>query len=315
MSIADELRTAEAIAKGKDPAYIELERLAAELHAKGVDFSIEGGRVVPARPDRNRETSIDLGSNHVRLGVVSDTHLGSRFEQLTALRAFYDYADERQVDAYCHVGDVFQGPDQMHKGMELEVHAHGADAQVDYGVRVYPKSKRAKTYAITGNHDDSFLKDGGINVVRRFCDNRPDFVYAGQDAAYLNIGPLRLFLIHPDGGGSYAKSYKPQKIAASLPLEERVRLLLIGHYHVRGSFREKDTETLMLPCFQAQYAWLARKALHPDIGGYIVDIDLTDDGRIARFATEYVDFPVVPDDWDQAASNAVSRGWSAKEMD
>lgn len=307
-----EFEDEKARAEGKDPDLARLERLAADLHSRGVDFSVEQGKVKPARRDRDRETTIDLGKQHMRLGILSDTHGGSKFEQLSALRAFYAYADKCKVDAFIHAGDMTQGSDRMHLGMELEVHAHGSDAQVDYVSRVYPHSKRAKTYAIGGNHDDSFLKDGGVNVVRRICAQRDDLEYIGQDAAYLQLGPLRSYVIHPDGGGSYAKSYKAQKIAESLPIDQQVRLLLLGHYHVYGSFRQKDTHALMLPCFQAQYAWLARKALHPDIGGLIVDVYLDDDGHLARLAHEFVSFTPRSDDWDNDVSLSVSRAWSSK---
>jgi predicted phosphodiesterase len=305
----DDIRDLQAEHEGKDPRLARLESLARELHDEGLDFSIEHGAVTGTRPDRDRETRVDLGSDHMRLGLVSDTHLGSRYEQLTALRSFYAYADSVKVHAYIHAGDLTQGSDRMHKGMELEVHAHGADAQAAYAAAVYPRSRR-RTYVITGNHDDSFLKDGGMNVVRRVCSQRPDLSYVGQDAAYLTLGSLRSFVVHPDGGGSYAKSYKPQKLAESLPLDRRVGLLLVGHYHNWGAFRQKETVALMLPCFQSQYAWLARKALHPDIGGVIVDVWMDAEGRIRRFRHEVVDYPPLDEDWDHAASDAAGRGWS-----
>ncbi len=290
-------------------------QLAKALHDDGLDFTVERGIVVRGKRERDHETVIDFGKEHIRLGVVSDTHLGSKFEQLTALRAFYQYADSVGVDAYIHAGDLTQGPDQMHLGMELEVHAHGADEQVAYAATVYPKSELGvPTYIIGGNHDYSFAKAGGANVVRQVASMRPDFQYLGQDAAYLTIGGLRMYVVHPDGGGSYAKSYKPQKIAEALPLERSVSLALIGHYHQYGSFREKRTHTLMLPCFQSQYGWLARKSLHPDIGALIVDLWLTDSGWLSRIYHEFIAFERVENDWDHAVSTEVSRGWTPEGL-
>lgn len=302
---------------GKDPRFAELERLAAELYDEGKDFRVEHGRILQSAHDRQRdsETALDFGKTHLRLGIVSDTHGGSKFEQLTALRAFYRHADEAEVDAFIHAGDFVQGSDRMHLGMEHEVHAHGSDAQVSYVAATYPKSERGvKTYAISGNHDASFLKDGGSNVVRQIAKSREDIVYLGQDAAYLTIDKLRAYVVHPDGGGSYAKSYKPQKMAAALPVEKDVRLLLMGHYHVYGSFRERKTHALMLPCFQSQYSWLARKGLYPDIGGVIVDLWLGDDGRVVRLIHELVSFDPVDDDWDHEVSSEVNRGWNANGL-
>lgn len=315
--IEDELIADSAPKDGRDPRLVELERLSSELYGAGIDFRVEGGRVIqaPKDRDRDRETVIDLATNHVRLGVVSDSHGGSKFEQLTALKAFYRHADTLEVDAFIHAGDFTQGSDRMHLGMEHEVHAHGSDAQVSYVVATYPKSERnVPTYAISGNHDDSFLKDGGSNVVRQIASRREDIVYLGQDAAYLTMGPLRSYIIHPDGGGSYAKSYKPQKLAESVPAHRDVRLMLIGHYHTWGLFRVGQILTFMLPCFQSQYAWLARKGLHPDIGGVIVDLYITDDGRIPRFTAEPVLFEPVENDWDEEESAAVNRSWSPNGM-
>lgn len=316
--LIEELREDSTKANGKDPRFAELERLASELYGEGKDFRVESGRVLqsPKDRDRDRETSIDLGKEHLRFGLVSDTHGGSKFEQLTALRRFYEHADEAEVDAFIHAGDTTQGSDRMHLGMEHEVHAHGSDAQVSYVAATYPRSQRnAKTYMISGNHDASFLKDGGSNVVRQIAASRPDIEYLGQDAAYLNIGNLRAYVVHPDGGGAYAKSYKGQKFSESLPQDKDVRLLLLGHYHNYVSFMQRETAVFQLPCFQSQYSWLARKGLHPDVGGIILDLWLDDAGGIRRMSHEVVRFPALTDDWDHDVSADINRGWSSRGLD
>lgn len=314
----DQQDRAAAEKTGKDPRFLQLERLAAELYGEGKDFRIERGQVMQAAKDRDsgRETALDFGKEHIRLGVLSDTHGGSKFEQLTALRAFYRYADEREVDAFIHAGDAHQGPDAMHRGMVHEVHAHEADVQGDYVAATFPRSERGKsTYMISGNHDDAFLNNGGVNMIRRLAKNRDDIVYVGQDAAYLTIGGLRAYVAHPDGGATYAKSYKAQKFAEALPVDKDVRLLLLGHYHVYGSFRERRTHAFMVPCFQSQYAWLARKGLHPDIGALILDLWLDDDGGLARVTHELVTFPILEEDWDHDVSDSVSRAWSSQGLE
>lgn len=313
-----EVRDQQAVDEGKDPRFAELEKLAAELHEQGIDFRVEHGRIIqsPNDRERDRETVLDLGKHHLRLGLVSDTHGGSKFEQLTALQAFYRHADENDVDAFIHAGDFVQGSDKMHLGMEHEVHAHGSDAQVSYVVGTYPRSERGvKTYAISGNHDASFLKDGGSNVVRQIAKGREDIEYLGQDAAYLTIGNLRIYVVHPDGGGAYAKSYKGQKFSESLPVEKDVRLLLLGHYHNYVSFMQRETAVFQLPCFQSQYSWLARKGLHPDVGGIILDLWLDDLGGIRRLSHEVVRFPALEDDWNHEVSSDVNRGWSSKGLE
>jgi predicted phosphodiesterase len=306
--VEDRHDEARAAKENTDPRLVKLRRLAKELHDEGHDFAIDRGEVYTPLPDRDNEASVDLGSDHYRFLVVSDTHGGSRYEQLSALKETYHIALEEGCEFAIHAGDVTQGSDRMHRGMELEVHAHGADAQAGYVIATYPRG--LTTYIIGGNHDASFAKDGGVNVVRKVCSLHPDLEYLGQDAAYLNIGPSRHYIIHPSGGGAYAKSYKGQKIAETTA---GVDALWIGHFHSYASFWVKDMAVTQLGCFQSQYAWLATKALYPDVMGLIVDMDLRDDGSVGQMVRRELRFRPAEEDWDHEASRKAGRGWSVGE--
>jgi hypothetical protein len=69
---------------------------------------------------------------------------------------------------------------------------------------------------------------------------------------------------------------------------------------------------MLLPCFQSQYGWLASGALHPAIGGIILDVWLTDEGGVGRIRHEFVRFQAQSDDWDHEASRAVVQTWSSR---
>jgi hypothetical protein len=168
------------------------------------------------------------------------------------------------------------------------------------------------TYILGGNHDFSFHKDGGQNIVRQVCDTRDDLVFLGQDSAYLSVDGLRAYIIHPDGAGSILRT---RKLAESLPASRDVRLLLVGHYHSYQAFRQKDTFIIQLPAFQGQYAWMARRGLTPEIGGIILDLWVDDDGRIARVNHEVVPYDEVRNDWDHAASDEINEAWSQEGVE
>ena len=309
-SLTDELN----VAAGVDAELSELEELAGRLRKRGVAYRIADGSVeIETRPtEQERTARLDLGSRRIRLGIVSDTHGGSHFEQLSGLRRFYEYADRVKVDAFIHVGDWVQGSDKMHLDQPYQVHVHGADQQVTYVSVTYPRSSRPEvlTYGITGNHDDSFLKDGGVNILRRLSTMRDDIVYLGQTAAYFSIGPLNMYLIHPKGGASYAKSYRTQRFAEALPISRSVHMLLMGHLHSYNAGEEHGMMTMLLPCFQSRYGWLASGGLHPCLGGLIVDVWMTKAGEVARLRHERVRFQEVADDWDHAASRAAVETWT-----
>ena len=67
------------------------------------------GYTVTKRQLTTGQTSkIDLsrwGGKKYRFGVVSDTHLGSRYQQLTALNQFYSILARRRIKDVFHCGD------------------------------------------------------------------------------------------------------------------------------------------------------------------------------------------------------------------
>lgn len=311
-----------------EPNLKDLEALAAKLYAEGHDFRIVDGQLVvgTAPTDIDRETKIDLGKEHLRIALVSDTHGGSLYEQNTALHHTYRWCDgtvkdpftrkyPEPVDYFVHCGDFTQGSDKMHRDQPFSVHVHGFEQQTDYVVGTYPKSERGtKTLAISGNHDDSYLNGDGGNVVRAISERRPDIVYLGQDAAYLTIGGLKMYLVHPEGGSAYAKSYNPQKFAEALPISRAINLLAIGHLHSWNTGEDHGIMHFLLPCYQSQYAWMARKKLHPALGCVIVDVYLTDNGEVGRIDYSRLRYQAVKDDWDHEVSAEVLKGWHPDGM-
>lgn len=292
-----------------------------EFHAKYPDRSFNSWEVKRRRvekdglqgvPERHQpvlgERNLVLGTRHIRFGIVSDTHGGSKFEQQSALMDFYLDAEDRGVAFFVHAGDVTQGSDRMHLGMELEVHAHGAAAQAQYVIDSYPRAS-VPTYMIGGNHDLSFFKDGGVNIVRQITDARPDLVFLGQDAAHFTVEGIRAYVLHPKGNPSMTRL---KQIANALPGD--VRLLIAGHTHQYGAAKHKNTLILQVPCFQGRYNWMGAGGMFPDIGGVIVDIWLDDAGNVERMAHELKLYDEVTGDWDREASAAVNIPWTDRGL-
>lgn len=167
------------------------------------------------------------GKDKYRFGVVSDTHLGSRYQQLSHLRAFYRLCQQRQIATVFHCGDMVDG-EKIYRGQEYEIFVHGADAQRKYAVKHYPKAKGVKTLVLGGNHDFSFQKDGGYDIVSAICEERADFEYVGSTLAFAEFCGLRIALMHGSGGNSYARSYKPQKVAEQMS-PPKPNMMFLGH--------------------------------------------------------------------------------------
>ena len=162
----------------------------------------------------------------VKLGIVSDTHLGSQYQQLSCLKSFYEFMAEEGIKKVLHVGDICDGNGKVYAGHEYEIFLHGADKMRDYAVENYPKVEGVQTYFIGGNHDFSFQKSGGMDFGAQLAERRSDLHYLGDLGAYINIAGVKFYLLHPDGGIAYARSYKPQKELEQFAPEAKPRFFL-----------------------------------------------------------------------------------------
>ena len=231
--------------------------------------------------------------NKFRFGVVSDTHLGSRYQQLTALWDFYRICQRRQVGTVFHCGDLVDG-EKMYRGQEYELFIHGADGQTEYAIEHYPRLKGVSTRIISGNHDCSFLDTAGYNVVAAVCRNRDDMTCLGDYLAFVDIveEKARIALMHGHGGVAYARSYKIQKVCEQLSPEHKPNMLFLGHFHVPNiTPGYRNIEAVQMSCFQSQTPYMATRGLMPFVSGLIIGIQV-DEGGLSKVSYEWIPFYV-----------------------
>jgi len=254
-------------------------QLIAYLETKGYELRTE-----PRRDDREYAYDVDTldGTGTFSLGIVSDTHGGSRYAQRTFLETAYSYFDRHEIPLVLHAGDMTGGSVHMHPGMVYEQHAQGADQQGEYVCEAYPGRPGIKTKVISGNHDHSHLKAGGVNVVRRIAEERPDIEYLGMSGAYVTVNGIRIYLHHGSGGVAYARSYKLQKQIEQFSPENKPKVLISGHYHVTCVLESyRNVYGFMAGCFEAQTPYLVEKGLYPEVGFSVLDVTYDEDGAVA----------------------------------
>lgn len=232
-----------------------------------------------------------MSGNKYRFAVISCTQIGSKYQQMTHLHTFYQICKRRGVDTVLHCGDLVDG-ERVYRGHEYSLFLHGADAQADYTVENYPRVKGIKTLVIMGNHDEAFWVNGGTNVVKDICSRRDDMEYLGDYLAYVNIGSIKVALMHGSGGVAYSRSYKLQKIVEQLAPESKPHMLFVGHWHVQCHVPAyRNVEAFMMGCFQSQTPYLTRGALFPNIGGLIVEV-VADETGMKSIKSEWIPFYV-----------------------
>jgi predicted phosphodiesterase len=204
------------------------------------------------------------------VGLVSDTHFGSKFQQITYLRDFYDHMEKLGVKQVFHCGDLTAGCN-VYKGQKHENFTSTFDDIVAYVEKNYPKKDGMTTRFIVGNHDDSWYKVGGSDIGIRVSERREDLEYLGRYGAYVNMNGAKVYLYHPQGLGiPYAISYPVQKAIERFSSENKPKLFLVGHFHIRASFEIRNVDVVMVPCFESQTPYERSKTLMPTVAGMVL---------------------------------------------
>ena len=246
----------------------------------------DGFRITQKPPKERATAKLDITvkpGGVVRLGIVSDTHLGNRNQQITALTDFYKYADSKGAQAFLHGGDLLDGL-HVHRDAVYGQFVHGLDAQLGYAAEAYPKSANGPTYAIQGNHDLWYYGNVGASPGIYLHEKRADIIDLGHQAAFLEFAGLRSYLCHGARGGmSYARSYKLQKLIEQMEVEQRSQtdLAFFGHWHTFADLgRYQGVFTWSLGAFQSQTGFERTLGKSPSVCGLFLEIETTRDRKV-----------------------------------
>jgi predicted phosphodiesterase len=259
------------------------------MKKQGACVDIIGGKLTKVMPIKENDVyKVPNIQDHVKLLLISDTHLSSKFDRVDILRYLYEKAEDNGVDYVLHSGDLTEGvsgrPQQL-----CELKENSYTGQRDYVVDKYPQSN-IPTYIIAGNHDLWWVKQCGADIVKDICKQREDLTYLGSDCEDLMIGKLRVRLRHGTGGGAYARSYKLQKYLDSIPSEELPHILQTGHIHQAFYMKQGKTHCFQTSCLQDLTPYERSQGFNNDKSVWWVDIAMDDRGNPIQIAQELETF-------------------------
>lgn len=271
-----------------------------ELRLKGYDVQQIDDTLLLNQTVVPDDKRIDHRTNDgkIRFALVSDTHLCSKAQQLTYLNEFYDEVEQRGIRRVYHSGDILAGQN-VYRGQLYEIFKTGLDDQVRYVIDNYPKRRGVKTSFVTGNHDLDFFKRDGADVGVAIQAGRPDMEYCGKMGAWVELTDnLQIYLLHMDGGLTYAITYRSQRIIDAFPGGIKPRIVAFGHDHQRIYYFRRNVHAIHAGCFEGQTLFLKRKGISPEIGGWFCEIDVDDEGGVTDFnMTARVWFKEIPHDY------------------
>ena len=238
------------------------------------------GQIIKLKKPMQTNGIYEIPNNlqHIKLLLISDTHLASKFDRLDILRYLYVKAEDNNINYILHSGDLTDGlsgrPQQLYDLKETSY-----TGQRDYVIDKYPKSS-IPTYLIAGNHDLWWIKQCGADICKDISNQREDLHYLGSDCEDLKIGKLKIRLFHGKGGGSYAKSYKLQKYLDSIPTDELPHILQTGHIHQSFDMKQGNTHCFQTSCLQDLTPFERSMGFSNDKSCWWVDVYFDDKGNV-----------------------------------
>lgn len=259
------------------------------LKQRGYLLEIIDGQIVKVKPTRHNDVYV-VPSNleHLKLLLISDTHLASRYDRLDILRYLYDKADKLGVNYVLHAGDLTDGRSQREEQL-YQLREISYTGQRDYVIDKYPKGD-IPTYIIAGNHDLWWVKRNGADIVKDICNQREDLIYLGSDCEDLKIGKLRIRMYHGKGGSAYAKSYKMQKYLDTINPDEIPHILQTGHIHQAFYMKQGNTHCFQTSCLQDLTPFERSMGFGNDKSCWWVDIYMDNKGYPIRISQELETF-------------------------
>ena len=259
------------------------------LKQKGYCYEIVEDRVVKIKPVKENDVyTIPNNLEHLKLLMISDTHLASKYDRIDILRYLYDKADKNGVNYVLHSGDLTEGRSNRDEQI-YQLREASYTGQRDYVVDKYPKSE-IPTLLIAGNHDFWWIKRCGADICKDIASRRDDIHYLGSDCEDLKIGKLKIRLFHGKGGNAYAKSYKLQKYVDAIAPEERPHILQAGHIHQAFYMKSGNTHCFQTSCLQDLTPFERSMGLQSEKSCWWVDVCMDDKGNPIKINQELEEF-------------------------
>lgn len=178
--------------------------------------------------------------NKFNFMVLSDTHIGNVYENISLVKNLYKYAEEHNVKYVFHLGDLVEG-NSLKESKDFRIKRFTVNDQVDYLTRMYPKHDSINTMYILGNHDNRWL-DLDIDISKIIDKRRYDMHFLGYKNSKIIIGNKKILLHHPF---TIDRNFKYDNEVEELYPNCHFDLILRGHTHHNGIYMS-DTNGIVV---------------------------------------------------------------------
>ena len=227
----------------------------------------------------SREVEKVIGEKgHLKFWLLADTHIWNKQSAKKELSDFYKKAWDEWVEAFIHCWDLVDWTWNVFKWQVYELENVGYDEQLKTAVNDYPYYWDIKTYVVWWNHDESFLKENGANIIKNIASLRDDIIDMWFYDARIKLNGVDINAHHWGKSQAYAKSYHAQKLIENIDSRDQPNVFASWHRHDALYMAYRNIHTFLPWAFLKQNLLAKRFNLGNTIWGWIVEIDIKEDG-------------------------------------
>ena len=210
--------------------------------------------------------------NEFKFVAISDTRMGSKYQQLTILNDIYMKAYEMGYKNVILCGNISEGLFPVANMYADTNFLADSLEQVDYICQYYPYIDGIKTYFITGMRDEKHLKNNKINIGKRISDIRSDMIYLGHTSCNIEIDKANMLVFSPKLEKTYTVSYRPQQQIDSFRSEDKPDILLYGGLLQMEKMTYRNVKCISVPSVCATTKEMSDKRYANTVGAWYVTV-------------------------------------------
>jgi predicted phosphodiesterase len=227
-----------------------------------------------SKPRQEIKYHHDFGSKHIKLGLVSDLHIGHKMFDYRAFDKSVRVFDRESVDLIISPGEIIEGMSGR-EGHIYELKHVGYTAQLNEAQRLL-RQYRQPFHFIVGNHDvwGKNKANAGLEIGPEVEKRVRGSKYLGEMDARIDLGKgVHLDLTHR-GNTAYALSYSLQKMINGLEGGTKPDIICNGHLHKSIYMFYRNIHALESGTLERQTEFMKMKGSPAMVGFWVLDIRL-----------------------------------------
>ncbi len=230
--------------------------------------------------EKNTYDFVTDDSNEFKFIAISDTRLGSKYQQLSILNNIYQIGYENGYRNVILCGNLSAGLYHITDIYSETNFINDTQSQIDYIVENFPYIKGMKTYFITGKIDDKHLKQEKISIGRKVAEKRDDMIFLGENSCDVHIDNTTMQVLGNKLGKTYTVSYRTQQQVDSFRSEDKPDILLYGGLLQMEKFTYRNVNCISVPSVCATTKEMTEKRFSNTIGAWYITVKTNEKGLL-----------------------------------